>query len=101
MVLVCNVCQPEDWQYDQKGVMVLAKWYPAGGFIAGDDGAYYMADPADKGQQIADFLSEHQHKEVASEHYKAGAGQENPVRLEYESTGLPSPKSEGKDIKDL
>ena len=85
MVLICNVCNPSDWKYHDKGVLAIAKWYPAGGFIAGDDGAYYNID----GESIQKFLDEHQHKEVASEHYTAGTGQENPVRLEYESKGLP------------
>jgi hypothetical protein len=92
MVLVCNVCHPNkgDWQYDQKGVLAIAKWYPAGGFIAGDDGAYYRNDGGKGlGKEFVEFLSEHQHQEVASEHYSQGAGQENPVRLEYESEGLP------------
>lgn len=94
MLLICNVCIPKkgDWQYHQKGTLVIAKWYPAGGFIGGDSGAYYSNSPEKLGQNILEFLDRHQHKEVASEHYSEGAGQENPVRLEYESEGLPKIK---------
>lgn len=87
MVLLCNVCVPQgiNWTYKQKGVVAIAKWYPAGGFIAGENGAYYGIDA----EHIEKFLDEHQHKEIASEHYNMGAGQPNPVRLEYESEDLP------------
>lgn len=92
MVLVCNVCVPEKdgWKsYDDKGVMAIAKWYPAGGFLGGDDGAYYRNNTETMGKDFEDFLIRHAHKELASEHYSAGAGQENPVRIEYENDGLP------------
>lgn len=88
MVLICNVCHPKkgDWQYHQKGVLAIAKWYP------GDNGGgqYYRNDDGELlGKEFVSFLEEHEHPEFASEHYTAGAGQENPIRLEYESEGLP------------
>ncbi len=94
MVLVCNVCHPKknDWDYDKnnKGIYVLAKWYPAGGGIGGDDGAYYRNDNGeDLAKDFLEFLEKHQHKEVASQHYTKGAGQPNPIRIEYESEDLP------------
>lgn len=84
MVLLCNVCQPSDkeWQYHAKGVMALAKWYPVG--------AYYSNRTAEElGQDLLDFLEEHSHPELPSEGYTAGAGQDNPVRLVYESKSMP------------
>lgn len=92
MLLICNVCHPKkgDWQYDDKGTLILAKWYPGGGDIAGDSGEYYRNDDGEHlAEEFLQFLEEHQHMEVASEHYTKGAGQENPVRIEYESEGLP------------
>lgn len=85
MVLICNVCVPKrgEWQYHQKGVMPIAKWYPGG------DGAYYRNNVDSMGKEFAEFLIEHAHTEIPSEHYLVGAGQENPVRIEYESEGLP------------
>lgn len=84
MILLCNVCQPEDegWKYHDKGVLTMAKWYPATGQ---EDGFYYNI----QGDNIQQFLEEHQHLELPSEHYTAGAGQDNPVRLVYESKSLP------------
>lgn len=83
MVLLCNVCQPTDnWKYGEKGVLALAKWYP--------NGAYYSnCSEMELGHKLLEFLEEHSHCELASEHYTKGAGQENPVRLVYESKGLP------------
>src|SRR3990167_10137255 len=95
MVLVCNVCvpKPNDWDYDKKmkGTLAIAKWYPAGVGIGEGDGSYYtnFNDLDDWGKRFFDFLTKHQHQEVPSKHYTKGAGQENPVRLEYESEGLP------------
>ena len=92
MILLCNVCKPDDynWGYGEKGVLPIAKWYPAGDGIGGDDGSYYRNDNGRAfGKEFLKFLEEHQHREVASEHYKKGAGQENPVRLVYERKGLP------------
>jgi hypothetical protein len=95
MVLVCNVCHPKkgEWEYKEKGVLIIAKWYP------GDNGggAYYRNDDGEGlGDQFLEFLEEHEHYEVASKHYLKGAGQENPVRIEYESEGLPILKKKGK-----
>ncbi len=90
MLLICNVCIPKrgDWQYHQKGTLIIAKWYPGG---MGEEGAaYYRNDDGEgMGKEFLDFLEEHKHGEVASKDYTKGAGQENPVRLEYESEGLP------------
>lgn len=104
MILLCNVCQPSDggWTYGQKGVLALAKWYPADfagemrehGAVPGD-GAYYNnlmtgRDGAAKwANQFFDFLVKHEHSELPSEHYRAGAGQDNPVRMIYESIDMP------------
>jgi hypothetical protein len=82
MVLVCNVCKPKDWDYiDKKGILPIAKWYPGG--------AYYRNDTASMGEEFEKFMEEHSHIELASEHYLKGAGQPNPVRLEYESIDMP------------
>lgn len=80
MILLCNVCQPDDtkWRYHEKGVLVLSKWYPETTYAGVTDL-----------ESINTFLEEHDHPEVGSEHYSVGAGQENPVRLVYESKGLP------------
>ena len=90
MLLICNVCHPKkgEWQYHDKGTLVLAKWYPGG---SEDEGApYYRNDNGElMGTEFLEFLEDHKHGEVASEHYTKGAGQENPVRIEYESEGLP------------
>lgn len=86
MVLVCNVCKPEanKWDYtDKKGLMIIAKWYPGG------DGAYFRYNTDSMGEEFEKFIQDHAHPEVASEFYSIGAGQENPIRLEYESVGLP------------
>jgi hypothetical protein len=101
MYLICNVCHPENPAEfvvtevtPESGAIAIAKWYPASSGISGDDGSYYSNSGATKewADRFFDFLKLHQHKEVASEHYTAGAGQENPVRLEYESEGLPVTK---------
>lgn len=92
MILLCNMCVPpfKEWKYGNKGVLAIAKWYPAGGFIGGDNGAYYFnPDYKEWAIRIQIFFNEHQHRELASSHYKAGTGQENPVRLEYEIIGPP------------
>jgi len=93
MILVCNVCvpKPNDWDYNKKtkGILVLAKWYP-GGF--GEEGAAYYTNENDKakwGEEFFEFLDQHKHGEMGSKKYSKGAGQENPVRIEYESEGLP------------
>lgn len=56
-----------------------------------EEGAsYYRNDDGENlGKQFLEFLDQHKHAEYPSEHYTAGAGQENPVRLEYECDGLP------------
>lgn len=87
MYLICNVCHPERPAEfiigsGDKGSLCIAKWYPVG--------AYYSNPPVEEvGRDIFQFFEDHQHLEVPSEHYTAGAGQENPVRIEYESEGLP------------
>lgn len=91
MLLICNVCHPErpaKFTYGQDdGYLVIAKWYPADKHSSG---AYYRNDEGrDMGKEFLVFLYNHSHEEVGSKHYKKGAGQENPVRLEYESEGLP------------
>ena len=83
MVLICNICHPKkgEWKYKEKGVLVMAKWYP------GDKGGgqYYRNDDGEGfGKEFCDFLEEHEHYEIASKNDLAGAGQEYPVRLEYE-----------------
>lgn len=80
MVLICNVCVPpkKEWKYGDKGVLPISKWYP---------GSSYSQVNC---ENINFFLEEHNHPELASENYSEGAGQENPVRLEYESVGLPT-----------
>lgn len=98
MYLICNVChpRPDNGQLNGSGVLCIAKWYPAGGFIAGQDGSYYTNDNFESlPEKLNAFLIQHQHQAVASEHYEAGEGQENPVRLEYESVGLPLRSGEG------
>ena len=101
MILICNVCVPKNttWVYGDKGVLAIAKWYPAG-FIGGKGkgaGAYYRNDGGkNMGKEFTDFLVEHEHQEFSSEHYKAGAGQENPIRLEYECIGEPILREEMK-----
>lgn len=98
MVLVCNVCHPKkgDWQYHQKGVLAIAKWYPGNN----GGGNYYRNDDGEgMGKEFTDFLVEHEHAELPSEHYTQGAGQENPIRLEYESEGLPITPPQNKLLK--
>lgn len=93
MLLLCNVCKPKDeWSYsdrEKEGVLYLGKWYPPG--------AYYTNKQflEEWGKCFFDFLEQHQHLEVASKYYKAGAGQENPVRLVYENDGLPILEEKG------
>lgn len=70
MVLLCNVCQPDDtkWKFHEVGVQALAKWYP------GEDGSYYGIVK----ESVDAFLIAHQHQEV-----QAG-GMEYPIRMVYE-----------------
>lgn len=84
MILVCNVCHPKkgDWKYGDKGILVIAKWYPEGPYYRNDNGETMGID-------FLKFLEEHNHPEIESEFYSVGAGQENPIRLEYESESLP------------
>jgi hypothetical protein len=84
MVLVCNVCHPKKnkWKYGDKGVLVIAKWYPGGAYYRNDDGT-------GMGNEFLKFLEEHNHPEFDSQFYSKGSGQENPIRLEYESESLP------------
>lgn len=90
MVLVCNVCNPKDWKYHTPGVLVIAKWYPSADGKTKGSGAYYRNDNGENmGKEFLDFLEEHEHLNIPSEDYTAGAGQENPIRLEYECDGLP------------
>lgn len=89
MFLVCNVCHPEipaefTISNDIPGALAIAKWYPGG------NGAYYYNSSNEEwATRFQDFLDEHSHIEIKSEHYHVGAGQENPIRIEYESIGLP------------
>lgn len=73
---------------EDKGYLAIAKWYPGG---MGEEGAPYYRNDDGKGLggEFLQFLDEHKHGEVASEHYTKGAGQSNPIRLEYESENLP------------
>lgn len=101
MYLICNVCHPEipaefiiNQITPESGAIAIAKWYPGGspGSIGGEDAAaYYSNSGATKkwAERFFDFLEMHKHGEIESVHYLKGAGQENPVRLEYESEGLP------------
>lgn len=90
MYLVCNVCNPKDREdyWDGKGVLPLAKWYPGG--LDEKGSAYYRNDNGEKlAKEFLEFLNQHTHPEYPSECYTAGAGQDNPVRLEYEIDDLP------------
>jgi hypothetical protein len=80
MILLCNVCVPEgkEWKYSDKGVLSIAKWHPQCSYA-----------PIISKEVIDNFLEKHSHPEVPSEYYTAGAGQNNPVRLEYESIDKP------------
>lgn len=104
MVLICNTCVPlgSDWPaFGSTALLHIAKWYPAefisdirqarGETAQPGDGAYYTnSDELEKwGKRFFDFLKEHEHTELRSGYYSAGAGQPNPVRLEYESVDLP------------
>lgn len=84
MVLVCNVCIPkaDDWNFNSKGILPITKWYPEAPY-------YKVSGDTEWVKRFEDFLEEHHHPEVPSEHYGIGAGQENPIRIEYESRGLP------------
>lgn len=83
MYMVCNVCEPtEDWQIFSNGVLYMGKYYPC-------TESYASMSDEELGSRIHKFLKDHNHPEVASEHYSAGAGQENPVRISYERKGLP------------
>jgi len=88
MFLVCNVCHPEQpaefvISSEIPGALHLAKWYP------GNDGAYYRNNTAGMGEEFEKFLIDHAHTELPSQGYTRGAGQPNPVRIEYESVDLP------------
>lgn len=83
MMLVCNVCIPPgtNWVYQDAldgKVLHMGKWYPGG--------AYYNAPEK---AWLDEFYENHSHPELASDDYSRGAGQDNPVRLEYESMSLP------------
>lgn len=84
MYMVCNVCNPtkNKWE-DDNGILYMGKWYPD------TEGGYVSMKDEELGNKIHTFWREHTHEELPSEHYLAGAGQENPVRIEYESDGLP------------
>lgn len=75
------------------GVTAIAKWYPSNcplGEIVEGSGAYYRNDNGKFfGEEFLAFLEKHSHEEFASESYFKGAGQPNPIRLEYESEDLP------------
>jgi hypothetical protein len=95
MYLICNVCHPEvpaefivTQITPESGAIAIAKWYPGG---MNEEGAPYYSNRSSEqlGDDILEFLDMHKHGEVASEKYLKGAGQENPVRLEYETEGLP------------
>jgi len=81
LIALCNVCQPDDegWNFGDRGVMGMAKWYPSGG-------SYYNFPPT---KTIENFFIEHSHPELPSEAYTVGAGQDNPIRFVYESVSLP------------
>lgn len=92
MLLICNVCHPErpakfTYGHDD-GYLHLAKWYPGG---MGEEGAPYYRNDNGKnmGDEFLEFLDKHKHGELPSKYYLKGAGQENPVRIEYEIEGLP------------
>ena|SRR5258708_6849647 len=93
MFLICNVCHPEipaefTIAHEGKGFLHLAKWYPGS---LGEEGAPYYRN--DNGENLAEeflqFLDEHKHGEIPTKGYFKGAGQPNPVRIEYESEDLP------------
>jgi hypothetical protein len=71
MLLVCNHCCPPStgkWQYGDKGVIVIGKWYPIG--------SYAYVNNEELGKRINDFMDNHTHEEETSTEY--------PLRLEYE-----------------
>ena len=83
VMLVCNVCIPPgtNWVYQDAldgKVIHMGKWYPGS--------AYYNAPTK---ATLEEFYESHHHPELASEDYGRGAGQDNPVRLEYESVSMP------------
>lgn len=84
MVLVCNTCIPvaNNWNFNSKGILPISKWYPGGSY-------YKVSGDMDWIKRFENFLEDHNHPEIASEHYGIGVGQENPIRIEYESVGLP------------
>lgn len=83
MILVCNVCVPDDdFTYRDNGVLAIAKWYPGSAY-------YYAGDLLKWAEVFFNFLIKHQHKELPSQNYLEGATQDNPVRLVYESISLP------------
>lgn len=87
MYLVCNVCLPEGEDYDfEKWTQVsfhVAKWYP------GEIGEWYtnQAGNGDWVGALDKFFLDHAHPD------KYPGGVENPVRLEYEWIGTPTPPS--------
>jgi hypothetical protein len=108
MYLICNVCVPEgaNWPSPHSGLIFhVAKWDPSGFVetpmldlpaapIQKGNAAYYTNQGNDEHKidyvnRLDEFLANHEHREFASENYSAGAGQPNPVRLEYESVDLP------------
>lgn len=66
-----------------KAFFHVAKWYPGG------DGAYYTSGSPEYAEKLNQYFIDHAHPEIPSESYKAGAGQPNPVRLDYESDDPP------------
>jgi hypothetical protein len=75
MYLVCNVCLPpgtREWpQPGDPALLHIAKWYPAS--------PWYSQHPESLGDRVEKFFEDHMHPEIHL------AGEENPVRLEYET----------------
>lgn len=95
MFLICNVCHPEipasftiNTITPESGAIHLAKWYPGG---MNEEGApYYRNDGGGNlAKEFLNFLDIHKHGEIRTKSYRKGAGQPNPVRIEYESEDMP------------
>jgi hypothetical protein len=74
MLLVCNICVPPntEWpRYGDPALLHIAKWYPTT--------PWYSSHPDSLGERVEKFLELHMHPEIHP------AGEENPIRLEYET----------------